>query len=214
MEKQSCDEWRERYGYVEGEETLNPPTNTYKPWIHGKAGKITDNILVSATPTVVDIPSTPILVYDSHRTSKNPSYKTGTLTLVFINVETGQEVVAFFNVDVTHQKKPNRGKNKTLGRGCEFLPAKGSNFRKFWLIVTGIELSRWAAVHKKLKSKFKGLKFTGDLTVGYDKDGKPFNKVTNVRLIEPSGNKIGTKVEQDWNKKGTETWYNESVIPF
>ena len=56
---------------------------------------------------------------------------------------------------------------------------------------------RWAAVYKELKARFKDLTFTGEMIVGYTKDGKPFNKVKNIRVIEEQKrNNLGTTKEQ------------------
>jgi len=80
-----------------------------------------------------------------------------------------------------------------VGRDGQFLPPERGNFRVFFLEANGKPPRRWAAVHKELKARFTDLTFTGETIVGYTKDGKPFNKVKNIRVIE----------EQIGNNKGT-----------
>jgi hypothetical protein len=148
----------------------------------------------SLTVPVQEIPVQQVVQrFDSHRTTKRG------VVFALINTDTAQEVDAFFNADTTHQRGRNRGKHKRTGKGGEFLPTPGSKFRKFWIDVIGTEPLRWSAVQKELRSKLKNLSFTGELTVGYTKDGAPFNKVENLRLMEQRKNNFGTTLEQERN---------------
>ena len=138
--------------------------------------------------------SIPQLRFDHHRTT---NYKTGCVALSFTNLVTNQECVAFFNCDLTRQRGPKKGENYRVGRGGQFLPPKRGKFRAFFLEANGKPPRRWAAVHKELKARFKDLTFTGEMIVGYTKDGKPFNKVKNIRVIEEQiGDNLGTTKEQ------------------
>ena len=84
-----------------------------------------------------------------------------------------------------------------LERGGQFLPPKQGKFRAFFLEANGKPPRRWAAVYKELKARFKDLVFTGEIIVGYTKDGKPFNKVKNARVTEEQKrNNLGTTKEQ------------------
>ena len=95
--------------------------------------------------------------YQGHRTTK-----LGSLVLSFVNIETEEEAVAFFNVDVRRQRGPKKGDSYRTGQGGQFLPLPRSNFRKFWSSTVGEDPRRWASVHKELKSKLRGKRFTGN----------------------------------------------------
>jgi len=138
--------------------------------------------------------SIPQLKFDHHRTA---NYKTGCVVLSFIDLVTNQEYVAFFNCNLTRQRGSKKGEKYRVGRGGQFLPPKQGKFRAFFLEANGRPPRRWAAVYKELKARFKDLIFTGEKCVSYRKDGKPFNKVKNIRVIEEQKrNNLGTKKEQ------------------
>jgi hypothetical protein len=135
-------------------------------------------------------PRVPSMKYDSHRTTKE-----GSLVMAFIDVETGQELDAFFNVDIKRQRGPYKGKNYRIGQGGQFLPKPRSKFRKFWLTTVVIEPRRWASVHKEMRSKLKKHTFTGNISTSFRKDGSPFMKVNELKIIETVGEQIGNKLE-------------------
>jgi hypothetical protein len=135
------------------------------------------------------------LVYNHHRTTKD-----GRLVMAFLNVLTEQEVVYFCNVDVRRQRGNLKGKSYPTGMNGQFLPPVRGKFRKFWMLATGEQRDRWANVHKEMKSKLGGIVFSGEVSVGFKKDGTAFNRIDNLRLIEKQfENSIGTAVEQDGN---------------
>ena len=124
--------------------------------------------------------------------------------LSFIDPETSEEYVAFFNADIRIQRGKNKGNSYRSGHGGQFLPAKRSKFRKFWGKVVGEAPRRWALVHKELKARFRGKLFTGEVERCLDKNREPYNKLINPRKLieleqnqyEQLGNKSGTKKEQ------------------
>lgn len=148
-------------------------------------------------PAPSTTPAEPILIYDTHRTTKN-----GHLVLAFIDKETGEEVCAFFNVDVTIQRGANKGKSYRTGHRGQFLPKPRSKFRKFWMDVVGTEPNRWAKVYKELRPRLKDLELTAEVTTAYTAYRTPFQKAENLRLREEQkGNNLGTTWEQRGNSK-------------
>ena len=121
------------------------------------------------------------LRFDHHRTAHS---KSGPVILSFINIPTNQECVAFYNCDLRRQRGHKRGENYRVGIGGQFLPPQRGKFRTFYLDTVGGPPRRWAAVHKELKARFVNLIFTGEKCVSYHKDGKPFDKLNNVRILE------------------------------
>jgi len=122
---------------------------------------------------------TPILRYDSHRTTINRR-----LVMAFIDTETGQKVDAFFNVDIKRKYGKYKGASYRTGLGGQFNVTSWYKFYKFWMDVVGEEPLRWCRVHKELKSKLGSLLFTGELTTGYREDGSPFMQVKNLHKFD------------------------------
>jgi hypothetical protein len=118
------------------------------------------------------------LVFDSHRTTKE-----GSVVLSFIDPETSEEYVAFFNVDIRIQRGDDKGKSYRSGQGGQFLPKKRSKFRKFWHKVVGKEPRRWASVYKEFKKGFRGKLFTGEAERCLDKNREPYSKLINPRKL-------------------------------
>ena len=134
------------------------------------------------------------LVFDHHRTART---KSGSVILCFVEVATGEEYDAFFNVDLTRQRGSRKGEPKKIGVGGQFLPPNRGKFRKWWVRTVGAEPKRWSTVHKELKPRLKGLKFTGDTDIIYKKDGQPFNRVKDLRTLKLQvRNNLGTSEEQ------------------
>ena len=140
-------------------------------------------------------PRVPLLKFDSHRTTKN-----GSLVIAFIDMETGQEVDAFFNVDIKRKRGTHKGKNYRCGEGGQFLPKSRSKFRKFWMTVVGQEPRRWASVHKEMRSKLREFTFTGKISTSYTKDNALFLKINDLKIIETNleqpRNNLETRMEQ------------------
>lgn len=159
--------------------------------------------VVTSLPKVI----APELAYVSHRTIKNviTGKGDGHVVLVFANVKTGEETIAFFNVELRRQRGKARGECYPVGSGGQFLPLPRSNFRKFWIACIGTPPRRWAAVHKEMKSKLGQLRFTGELTSALNSNGQRFSKMNNPKLMEQIGNKKGTILEQrgnsDWEQR-------------
>ena len=114
------------------------------------------------------------LVYDHHRTTK-----TGSVVLSF---QLGtQEFVAFFNCDVTRRRGPKKGESYATGYGGQFLPPKRGKFCAFWMETVGSPPPRWAAVHKALRPRLKGMQFEGETVVAEKADGQTYSKLLSVR---------------------------------
>tara|TARA_B100001250_G_C19803492_1_gene792186 strand:+ start:1631 stop:2164 length:534 start_codon:yes stop_codon:yes gene_type:complete len=134
------------------------------------------------------------LVFDHHRTART---KSGSVILCFVEVATGEEYVAFFNADLNQQRGSRKGEPKKIGVGGQFLPPNRGKFRKWWVRTVGAKPKRWSTVHKELKPRLKGLKFTGDTDISYKKNGQPFNRVKNLRTLKLQvRNNLGTSEEQ------------------
>lgn len=136
----------------------------------------------------------PELIYDSHRTFLNirTGKGDGHVALVFINMLTRNEVVAFFNVDLRRQRGKDKGNCYPVGEGGQFLPRPKCNFRKLWLNLFETEPLRWAASHKGLKSRFRGMLLTAPFEQAYSSKGFPYFKIIDAMQIEQIGNKKGT----------------------
>ena len=145
--------------------------------------------------------------YQGHRTTK-----LGSLVLSFVNIETEEEAVAFFNVDVRRQRGPKKGDSYRTGQGGQFLPLPRSNFRKFWSSTVGEDPRRWASVHKELKSKLRGKRFTGNPEVATKGDGRKYIKIRSLSLVEQKGNKTETTLGQSCDKLGTTECNKETRV--
>ena len=121
----------------------------------------------------------PILQHESHRTTRDAR-----VVLAFRDIETGKEVVAFFNVDIRRQRGRYKGTFYRTGLSGQFNVNKRHKFYEFWMRAIGAEPLRWCRVHKEMKSKLKGLTFTGELSIGYDKDGSPYTQVKNLKILD------------------------------
>lgn len=143
----------------------------------------------TVTPLPQNPPSTRAFVFDSFRTTR-----LSRLVMVFIDMKTGEEAVAFFNVDI--QKQRGEGEHKT-GESGQFYPKKKSKFRKFWMSVVKKEPRCWARVHKEINARFKDRLFTGQLVHKQRGSGEPYVELINVT-------ELGTEKAQERHNEGTE----------
>jgi len=143
----------------------------------------------TVTPLPKKPPSTRAFVFDSFRTTR-----LSRLVMAFIDTMTGEDAVAFFNVDI--QKQRGEGEYKT-GESGQFFPKKKSKFRKFWMSVIKKEPRCWARVHKEINSRFKDRLFTGQLKHKERNRGEPYMKLINVT-------ELGTEKAQEGHNEGTE----------
>lgn len=127
-----------------------------------------------------------VLRYESHRTTKFSRLitKSSRLILAFIDVETGQEVNAFFNADIIRKRGKHKGTTYRTGLGGQFNVTSRHKFYKFWMDIVGEEPTRWCRVHKEMKSKLGKLIFTGELSTGHREDGSPFMQVRNIKKLD------------------------------
>jgi hypothetical protein len=118
------------------------------------------------------------LVFDHHRTTK-----TGSVVLSFR--WQFDEVVAFFNCDIRRQRGPLKEQSYQTGIRGQFLPPGCGKFRAFWQESVGAPPRRWAAVHKEIRSRLKGLEFQGEMYTAKKKNGEAYKKVINLHLSDP-----------------------------
>ena len=182
--RQSTDEWIEEFSTGQPVTPKQEQSAPYKPWIRDAPAEAVGNLQIIKQRT---------LAYDTHRTTSS----NGHLILIFTDSETGDEVAAFFNVDIRQQRGIGKGQANRTGHRGKFYPPPRSKFRKFWMECIGEEPIRWALAHKFLKARLKSLLFTGVITEELRKDrrtGKqvPYLKVTDVTKVEQSGHKLVT----------------------
>jgi len=101
--RQSTDEWIEEFSTGQPVTPKQEQSAPYKPWIRDAPAEAVGNLQIIKQRT---------LAYDTHRTTSS----NGHLILIFTDSETGDEVAAFFNVDIRQQ----RGIGK--GQACQSAP--------------------------------------------------------------------------------------------
>jgi len=146
---------------------------------------------LSATVTTLPKkpPSTRAFVFESFRTTR-----LSRLVMAFIDTMTGEEAVAFFNVDI--QKQRGKGEHK-IGESGQFYPKKKSKFRRLWKSVVKKDPHRWSRVHKEINSCFKDRLFTGQLKHKERSRGESYVELINIT-------ELGTEKAQKRHRKGTE----------
>jgi len=117
----------------------------------------------------------PELKFDSHKTTSQ-----GRLLLMFIEINSRREVVAWFNVSTQNQRKIAHKSKKKTGLKGYFYPAPRSKFRKFWEHVFGDHGYRWGGVYRST-SRLKKYTFTGDIVEALDGKGNPYYQVNSLR---------------------------------
>ena len=195
ISKSEVDSWIKAYESRESVTSM-PLDDTYM------SSKVSSVLQTSPTQEVGNL-----YEYQGHRTTKQ-----GSLVLSFVNVETEEEAVAFFNVDVRRQRGPKKGESYRTGQGGQFLPLPRSNFRKFWSSTVGENPRRWASVHKELKSKLRGKRFTGNPEVATKSDGRNYTRVKNLSLVKRKGNNTGATLRQSCDKLGTTECNKETCV--
>jgi len=98
----------------------------------------------------------------------------------FISLDGTTKTTCFFPVKLENI----RGTKYRTGAKGQFIPAKGSDFRVFWMNVVGVEPPRWCRVHKSMQSKLRDKLFIGNLSKETDGKGQPYFKLTNLALLE------------------------------
>jgi len=196
VRSQTAEEWLEEY-------------STGKP-VYPAAAK-------SNLPVTLPYKESNIYTYYSHRTTKR-----GGLVLVFINKETGEEAVMWFNVDIYGKRGKRRGKQYRTGEGGQFIPKRRSKFRKFWLEVVGKEPYRWSLVHRELRPRLKGLVFKCVTKTSYDSHGKHYTEIKNITLVDTkkaqkehifSTKKAQEMCTRDSGNRDTDKAYTEIKVP-
>jgi len=195
---QTTEEWLEEY-------------KTGKP-VYPAAAK-------SNLPVTLPDKESNIYTYDSHRTTKR-----GRLVLSFINNETGEEAIIWFNVDTYGKRGCKSGKQYRTGAGGQFISPKSrrSKFKSFWLNVVGKEPYRWSNTYKELSPRLKGLNFKCETKTSYDRDGKAYTEIKDITLVDAKRaqyeHNMSTKKAQevctsDSIKHTTDKTYTEFKVP-
>ena len=83
----------------------------------------------------------------------------GRLVLELIDIQSGQSLPAFFNVNITYQRGPMAGQNFKVGRNGRFWLYPRSKFALFWLSTVG-QTDKWSRVYRQL-NRLKAYRFTG-----------------------------------------------------
>ncbi len=92
-------------------------------------------------------------------TTRKDKHGNGRLVLEFIGLETGEEVYAYFNIEITHQRGANKGLHFKTGRNAQFWPKPHSKFWKLWVQLFA-EPERWSTVYSQM-NKMKSCRFSG-----------------------------------------------------
>ena len=152
-----------------------------KPDIGEHGGSILDFVQPSKRPAQTESPiiqhaqDTDLWLFDFHNTFVRGVIQS--VALNFKSLDGDKEAVSYFNV-ILH----GRGDNSyPTGRDGQFIPAKGSKYREFWIDTVGEEPYRWSLVHRYMKKAFEALAFTGESVTAIDAKGKPYLKLTNIR---------------------------------
>ena len=194
--KQTNDEWLKEY-------------NTGKPVYP---------VTVNNSPPVTNLDKeNNLYIYDSHRTTR---LSRG--AFIFINTDTGEEAILWFNVDIYRKRGKRKGEPYRTGYKGQFYPKRRSKFRKFWMDVIGAEPYRWSIVYRQLKSRLKGLTFKCDTETAYDSKGNPYIKINTITLVDTnqaqkehiSGtNKAQEMCTRDTGNHTTDKAYTEFKVP-
>ena len=156
---------------------------THDEWIEEYiTGKPVSPVAVrNNLPVTIPDKGSNIYIYNSHRTTER-----GRLILSFINMETGEEAIMWFNVDTYGKRGCKRGQQYRTGEGEQFIPPKSrkSKFKRFWLKVVGEVPYRWSIVHRELRPRLKGLVFKCETKTSYDRDGKAYTKIKDITLVD------------------------------
>jgi hypothetical protein len=127
-----------------------------------------------APSVAVDIPPANGLLfrYIDHRTTRK-----GSVVLTFESLDGRIRASAFFNVSL----KSNRGTIYPSGKRGQFIPPEAGKFRDLWKAAVGKEPFRWSRVHKSMRSNFRDIVFTGEITEEEDSKGQRYFKLRNVK---------------------------------
>jgi len=110
--------------------------------------------------------------YIDHRTTRQ-----GSVAMDFESLDGEITATAFLNVYI----KSNRGTKYPTGKRGQFIPPEGGKFRKLWIKAVDQAPPRWSRVHKSMRSHFRELVFTGEITKEIDSKGHHYYKLRNVQ---------------------------------
>ena len=96
----------------------------------------------------------------SYSTRKDQRGK-GRLVMEFISEDTGQIILAYFNVNITYQRGAKKGEYFKTGLNGRFWVFPRSKFATFWKQAIG-QPDKWSTLYRQM-SHLKPLYFSGDI---------------------------------------------------
>jgi len=102
----------------------------------------------------------------------------GRVVLHLYDVDTGEILPAFFNVNITYQRGPLAGQNFKIGRNGRFWVYPRSKFATFWLDNFGC-VAQWSIVWRQV-NRLKPFRFSGDV-----KRCQKYNQIINLERVNP-----------------------------
>ncbi len=101
----------------------------------------------------------------------------GRLVLDFSDIDTGEVIPAFFNVNIDYQRGPMAGQNFKIGRNGRFWVYPRSKFALFWLDTFG-STGKWSRVYRQL-NRLKPIRFSGDV-----KRSEKYRQIINLKRVQ------------------------------
>ena len=98
--------------------------------------------------------------FESYSTRKDQRGK-GRLVMELISEDTGELILAYFNVNITYQRGANKSNYFKTGLNGRFWVSSNSKFGKFWKQAIG-QPDRWSTLYRQM-SHLKPLYFSGEI---------------------------------------------------
>ncbi len=127
--------------------------------------KLKDRLRVIKPTLIEDLESeqeTALYRFQGYSTRKDKHGK-GRLVLELVSNDTGEITMSYFNVNITYQRGPNKGKYFKTGRNGRFWVYAGSKFALFWLATFG-KTDKWSRVYRQL-NRLKAIRFSGVIKI-------------------------------------------------
>jgi len=118
----------------------------------------------------------PEFEYAGYSTTRDKHGK-GRVILRFVDLESGEEIPAFFYAEITHQRGELKGKDFETGKNGQFWITKNHKLAKFWLNTFKTPPNRWSALYRVI-NRFNKFTFTGDI-----KSHPEYVSLDNVRRL-------------------------------
>jgi len=143
--------------------------------------KLKDRLRVIRPTLIEDLEceqETALYQFRGYLTRKDKRGK-GRLVLELVSNDTGELIVCYFNVNITYQRGPNKGKYFKTGRNGRFWVYPGSNFALFWLETFG-KTDKWSRVYRQL-NQLKAIRFSGTIKIS-----STYQQITDLTAVEIS----------------------------